>query len=391
LAVFPKAESRDLEFYVQASILQDTTTSTEIRALIENRSAWPARASSALSFRYFVNLSETYGAGYSASDIQVVSNYSQGATIGPLTAWDSAARVYYVDVSFSGVRIAPGAGSFEKEAQLKIGLKPGVPSSAWDPTNDWSYQGLISGRDNLRATANIPVYEFGTSKLYGDAPGATVPGTPSIVIGSASISEGNSGTKSMTFTVTLSAAATKKVTVNYSTFDGTAAAGSDYDANSGVITFAAGTTTQTITIVIRGDTLSEPNETFFVRLSSPTNAVLATTQATGTILDDDGPKASYRIDYAVTDKWGTGFVASVTITNTGTTAITDWVAEFDLASEIVNIWNGSIQSRVGNRYRVAAMDYNRVINPGQSVTFGFQASGSAPAALSYSKLYGTGL
>ena len=92
LASFPIPDKKDPEFFVQASINQAGPGFTEIRALLNNRSAWPARSSSNLGFRYFVDLTEVYKAGYSVNDIQVGSNYSQGATIGTLLPWDAAKR-----------------------------------------------------------------------------------------------------------------------------------------------------------------------------------------------------------------------------------------------------------------------------------------------------------
>jgi hypothetical protein len=91
----------------------------------------------------------------------------------------------------------------------------------------------------------------------------------------------------MTFTATLSAASGRTVSFSYATANGTATAGTDYTAKTGTVTFTAGSTTQTFTVVVRGDTTKEPNETFFVNLTGPVNAVLATTSSTGTITNDD--------------------------------------------------------------------------------------------------------
>src|SRR5205814_3966469 len=63
--------------------------------------------------------------------------------------------------------------------------------------------------------------------------------------------------------------------------------GSDYISTNGTVTFAPGVTVQTIVVKVIGELLNETDETFFVNLSNPTNAVLADTQATGTILNDD--------------------------------------------------------------------------------------------------------
>jgi YD repeat-containing protein len=110
---------------------------------------------------------------------------------------------------------------------------------------------------------------------------------PSLTIGGASVQEGNSGTTSAVFAVTLSAASGRDVTVQYATTDGTALAGQDYSATSGTLTIYAGTTSGTIAVPVTGDHLPEPNETFIVQLSSPANATITTGQATGTIVNDD--------------------------------------------------------------------------------------------------------
>src|SRR5204862_376659 len=61
----------------------------------------------------------------------------------------------------------------------------------------------------------------------------------------------------------------------------------DYTAFNGTVTFSPGQTTRTISIPVNGDTLFEPDETFFVNLSNPTNAAIQDAQGTGTILNDD--------------------------------------------------------------------------------------------------------
>ena len=119
----------------------------------------------------------------------------------------------------------------------------------------------------------------------------TVSPDPTLTIGDASVTEGDDGAANLTFTVTLSAASTQQVTVNYAEgTGGTATAGTDYTTlTAGTLTFAAGATSQTITVAVTGDTTDEPDEPVVVTLSSPTNATLPDGGAsgTGTITDDD--------------------------------------------------------------------------------------------------------
>jgi hypothetical protein len=111
---------------------------------------------------------------------------------------------------------------------------------------------------------------------------------PSISIGDVSVSEGNSGTTSAAFTVTLSGPSLDTVTVNYATADGTATtADNDYRATTGTLTFSPGQTSKTITVAVKGDKVKEPDETFFVNLSGATNATISKAQGIGTILNDD--------------------------------------------------------------------------------------------------------
>ena len=110
---------------------------------------------------------------------------------------------------------------------------------------------------------------------------------PSVSINDVSVAEGNSGTTNAFFTVSLSAASGPIVTINYNTTNGSATAGSDYLATSGSLTFNPGETTKTLTVVLNGDTIPEPNENFFVNLTSATNATIADGQAVGTIVNDD--------------------------------------------------------------------------------------------------------
>ncbi len=109
-----------------------------------------------------------------------------------------------------------------------------------------------------------------------------------LIIEDAAVVEGNSGTVSAVFTVTLSPDHNQTVTVDYATSDGTATAGSDYTAVSDSLTFNPGQTTQFVTVPIIGDTSDETDETFMITLSNANNAVLLDGTAVGTIIDDDG-------------------------------------------------------------------------------------------------------
>jgi hypothetical protein len=150
---------------------------------------------------------------------------------------------------------------------------------------------------------------------------------PSISIGDVSVTEGNSGTTSAAFTVTLSGPSLDTVTVNYAAADGTATtADNDYRATSGTLTFSPGQTSKTVTVLVNGDRKVEPDETFFVNLSNPANASLADGQGRGTILNEDAapPTPSLSIsDVSLTEGNGgtKNFVFTVTLSAASTQTV----------------------------------------------------------------------
>ncbi|MYB03744.1 MAG: hypothetical protein F4Y13_06020, partial [Acidimicrobiaceae bacterium] len=134
-------------------------------------------------------------------------------------------------------------------------------------------------------------------------------GEPTLSVDAPSVAEGNSGTATLTFTVTLSPASGKAVTVAYAdAATGSATSDTDYAAiTAGTLNFAAGDTSKTVEVAVNGDTLDERNETVKLRLSSPANAGFAgdaaAIEATGTITDDD--TATLSIDDASAAEGGT--------------------------------------------------------------------------------------
>ena len=89
----------------------------------------------------------------------------------------------------------------------------------------------------------------------------------------------------LAFAVTLDRAAAAAVTVDYTTNDGTATAGTDYEAASGTLTFAAGETEKTVSVVALSDAAAEDDETFSLQLSNASGAAVAAGEATGTVID----------------------------------------------------------------------------------------------------------
>jgi hypothetical protein len=95
-----------------------------------------------------------------------------------------------------------------------------------------------------------------------------------------------------TIAVSLSAPTTELVTVEYTTSDGTATAGSDYEAANGTLTFLPGVTEATFAISITADGAEAPaeaDETVLLTLREPVNAVLGEPASATLTIEDDTP------------------------------------------------------------------------------------------------------
>ncbi|WP_116040577.1 Calx-beta domain-containing protein [Amycolatopsis palatopharyngis] len=124
----------------------------------------------------------------------------------------------------------------------------------------------------------------GISRGYVERTTVHVPG---LRVADATVREGTTGISPATFAVTLTPPATDRVTVDYATADGTAAAPADYASAAGTLTFEPGETSKTVTVGVVGDLVDEQDETFTLRLSGANGAGVADPDGAGTITDDD--------------------------------------------------------------------------------------------------------
>ena len=179
---------------------------------------------------------------------------------------DAAGMSLYVDFQFTGGPGVTSWGDFAKFHRMDEPLDTA-----------YRYNAVVSAANGSLWNTTPP-----------PPPGISM---PVISISAAAIVEGNAGRRPMVFTVSLSQASTRPVTVRWGMANGTATAGRDYVATSGRLTFVPGQTRRTITVLVIGDRISEADETFRIGLASPLNATLSTTanRGTGTIRNDDGP------------------------------------------------------------------------------------------------------
>lgn len=143
------------------------------------------------------------------------------------------------------------------------------------------YQNYTSGASGI----NVGTYRLGPFVVGTPMPEMSVQAQ-------GSVAEGDSGTSNLVFNVVIFPSYDAgPVTVNYTTADGSATAGSDYVATSGTLTIPPGQTLASIAVPIVGDVSVETNETFTVTLSNPAGATLVSASSvTGTIVNDDGAK-----------------------------------------------------------------------------------------------------
>jgi Ca2+-binding RTX toxin-like protein len=193
---------------------------------------------------------------------------------------------------FESAAEADGDVITDYAAQDRLGFTSGVPTTTtyW-LTND-GVNSTLCGDTNGDGIADFTVTVNGVHAALNGVTLSTVPSPPSpppplppeVVISNESVNEAD-GT--ITFTVTRSGDLTQASSVNYSTADGTATAGSDYTAATGSVDFAAGETTKTIVVAITNDSAVEANEMFDVNLSRGTNALIKDGTGVGTINSDD--------------------------------------------------------------------------------------------------------
>ena len=158
----------------------------------------------------------------------------------------------------------------------------------------------------------------------------------SLTVSDVTATEGNAAAKPFVFTVTLSASSAETVTVAYKTYDASATeAGSDYTGVSGTLTFTPGQTSKTVSVTVNGDTVSEADETFTVRLSSPVNATMTDSSGVGTIVNDDSSLPSITIDDVQGDEGNTGtrtFGFEVTLSAASAQTVTVQYATHDIGA-----------------------------------------------------------
>jgi endoglucanase len=180
---FGAVEPVEQEYNVEASINAQGEGFIEVKTIVYNMTAWPARAATDLEVRYFVDLSELYEAGYDASDVQITTNYMQSGSIDGLKVWNEENHIYYLSIIYDDGALYPGGQSqYKSEVQVRL-IGPG---GIWDNSNDFSFAGLASGSGEY-----LGLYEGG-ELVFGSEPNEDGSGAgASVVPGTGSGDDGN--------------------------------------------------------------------------------------------------------------------------------------------------------------------------------------------------------
>nr|BFE86001.1 hypothetical protein GCM10020093_086020 [Planobispora longispora] len=354
-ANFPVEETPDgPEIFIEAGVNAAGSTFTEIKAIVRNQSAWPARNLTDGSFRYYFTLD----GDTAASQITVSSAYNQcSAPTGPTLL---SGKTYYVTINCSGTSISPaGQSQHRREVQFRI-----ASSGTWDPSNDWSYKGVSTtpGSTPVRVD-NITVYS-GSTKIWGNPPGDEPPPEDDEIApskpGKPAVSAITGSTARLTWT-----ASTDNVGVTgYDVYRGSAkvgtASGTSFD-----LTGLSPATPYTVHVVAR-DAAGNSSE------ASESTSFTTT----------DAPPGGCSAVYKVTNSWQGAFQGDVTVTNQGSSAVKGWTVTWKFANGqvISQLWNGA-HTQTGADVSVRNVAWNGGLAPNASASFGFTASQSGTNAV----------
>ena len=182
-------------------------------------------------------------------------------------------------------KVAPGKASVSGSGTRYTVTVTPKRANAWKDVTVTLAGGRACGEAGAVCTAD--------GRALTNTSSVTVGGPVRIRVAGAKAREGKD--ESLDFAVTLNRAAGHDVSVDYATEDGTAAAGADYTATSGTLTFAAGETAKTVSVPVLDDAIDEGKETMRLKLSNPKGAYLRNVhkQAKGVIRNEDPLQAMW--------------------------------------------------------------------------------------------------
>ncbi|HEX8979155.1 MAG TPA: Calx-beta domain-containing protein [Parasulfuritortus sp.] len=224
------------------------------------------------------NIDQAATASLSINDVTV--NEGQTANF---TVTLSAASTLTVTVVAATADNTAHAGTNYVAKTATLTFAPGVTTQTFSVStiDDHVATGTLSFYVNLTSPSNATISD---SRGVGSIQNIDQAAQPGLSINDVSVTEGQTAN----FTVSLSAASTQTVTVVASTANNTAVAGTDYVARTATLSFAPGTTSQSFSVTTLNDNAPGSAKTFYVNLTSPTNATISDTQGVGTVNEISG-------------------------------------------------------------------------------------------------------
>jgi hypothetical protein len=251
--------------------------------------------------------------GANNGDILVVEGTNPGGqTSAAFTLKLSAPSERPITVNFSALDGTAKLGEDFTQADSSTQ----VTFAAGETTKQIQYFVLADAKKEVNETATIALSQPANVLLADSEATLTITdddAPPALTINDVTVVEGNSGTSQLVFTVSLSAPHDDVVTVDFASVNGTGAsgaisgaAGADFDAVKGRLSFAANELSKTISVPIFGDTFKENDETFTVALTNAVNATIARASGTGTIAQDGDAGIGISIADIATEESNTG-------------------------------------------------------------------------------------
>jgi endoglucanase len=156
--------TRTDQYFVEAAVNASGSNFVEIKARVNNQSAWPAKVSNALKFRYYFTLDN----GVDPTKLQITTASTQAQVKG--TIRQHSGSIYYAEIDLTGTRIFPGGNDpngylphYRKELTFRI-----TSPVAWNSANDWSYGSIATSGTPTKAS-KITLYDNGVLR-YGQVP-----------------------------------------------------------------------------------------------------------------------------------------------------------------------------------------------------------------------------
>ncbi|MBR3678653.1 MAG: glycoside hydrolase family 9 protein [Oscillospiraceae bacterium] len=241
LTDFPQPETPKWAEWKIGAVLNGSGDSyTEIKAWAMNHTAWPARVQKDIRYNYYFNVSELLDAGLSVDQIKVEAKsqqYSAGqqgfATVsGPhLYEGDPSGMTYYAEVKFEDGRAIQPTGQSEHrdEVQFRVSIPDAIDGKptkgAWDPSNDWSYEGVEATKD-LKSEASYNQHftmYVNDILVWGEEPDGTKPTKSDAEV---KPSQGSTTTSTTTTTTTFTTTTTTSTTTSSSSSSSSSSSGS---------------------------------------------------------------------------------------------------------------------------------------------------------------------